>query len=140
MFFMLRSDLEHMKAFERPRAPVINLLPHLDPYLMGYKDRQRYLDMAYYDFVFDRAGNATSIILVDGIVVGVWDFEGGKEPLTKIFLFQEIGKDLRDEICAEAARTGEFIAEAETKVAECDAMIPMTERTMGSMMSPLKGC
>jgi hypothetical protein len=107
---------------------------------MGYKQRDRYLDQEHYDLVFDRSGNATSVILVDGRVVGVWDFEDGKEPLAKVFLFQELGRSLRDGIYAEAEHLGEFIAETKVKIKECESMVPLTERTAGSMMSPLKGC
>jgi len=137
---MFQSDRERVEAVKLPREPVINLLPSLDPYLMGYKERERYLDREHYDLVFDRSGNATSTILVDGKVVGVWDFEDGKESLVKIFLFQDLRKTLRDEIFAKAERLGEFIAETEVKVKACDSMVPLTERTAGSMMSPLKGC
>ena len=35
----------------------------LDPYLMGYKDRERYLDPRFKDFVFDRSGNVTNTIV-----------------------------------------------------------------------------
>jgi hypothetical protein len=138
--FMLQTDKADMQALKLPKEPMINLLPHLDPYLMGYKERERYLDQAFSNLVFDRSGNATSAILVDGKVVGVWDFEEDEEPLVKIFLFQEIGKNLQDEIFVQAERLGEFIAEAKVKVKECESMVPLTERTTGSMMSPLKGC
>ena len=139
-FFVLQADMKQVEAVKPPREPVISLLPYLDPYLMGYKQRERYLDQEHYDLVFDRSGNATSVILVDGKVIGVWDFEDSEEPLAKVFLFQEIGKILREEILVEAERLGEFIAEAKVKVKECDSMVPLTERTAGSMMSPLKGC
>ena len=139
-FFVLQADMKQVEAVKPPREPVISLLPYLDPYLMGYKQRERYLDQEHYDLVFDRSGNATSVILVDGKVIGVWDFEDSEEPLAKVFLFQEIGKILREEILVEAERLGEFIVEAEVKVKECDSMVPLTERTAGSMMSPLKGC
>ncbi|UCF62357.1 MAG: AlkZ family DNA glycosylase [Anaerolineaceae bacterium] len=139
-FFMLQPDKADMEATKLPREPVINLLPYLDPYLMGYKERRRYLDQVHNNLVFDRSGNVTSVILVDGKVVGVWDFEEDKEPLVKIFLFQELGTALRDKIVAEAERMGEFIAEAKVKVKECESMVPLTERTAGSMMSPLKDC
>ena len=139
-FFMLQTDMKQVEAVKPPREPVINLLPILDPYLLGYKQRERYLDQGHYDLVFDRSGNATSTILVDGKVVGVWDFEDDKEPLAKIFLFKEIGKTLREKIFVKAGRLGKFIAEGEVKVKECESMVPLTERTAGSMMSPLKGC
>jgi hypothetical protein len=139
-YFMLQADMKQVEAVKPPHEPVINLLPYLDPYLMGYKQRERYLDQENSDLVFDRSGNATSVILVDGKVIGVWDFEDSEEPLVKIFLFQKIGKTLREEIFVEAERLGEFIAEAKVKVKECESMVPLTERTAGSMMSPLKGC
>jgi hypothetical protein len=137
---MLQSDRERVDAVELPRKPVINLLPSLDPLIMGYKERERYLDQEHYDLVFDRSGNATSVILMDGKVVGVWDFEAGKEPLVMIFLFSKLRQPLRDEIFGKAERLGEFIAEVEVKVKECELMVPLTERTAGSVMSPLKGC
>ncbi|HEY46427.1 MAG: hypothetical protein AMJ88_05120 [Anaerolineae bacterium SM23_ 63] len=139
-FIMLQSDREGVEAAKLPRDPVINLLPILDPYLMGYKERTRYLHQEHYDLVFDRSGNVTSTILVDGRVVGVWDFEDTKGPCIKMFLFRELGKPLRDEIYTKAERLGEFIAEAGVRVKECESMVPLTERTAGSMMSPLKGC
>jgi hypothetical protein len=139
-FIMLQSDRERMEAFKLPREPAINLLPCLDPYLMGYKERARYLDQQNYSLVFDRSGNVTSTILVNGKVVGVWDFEDGEEPLARIFLFQEVGKSLRDEIITRAERLGEFIAETEVRVTECESMAPLTDRPAGSMMSPLKDC
>ncbi len=38
------------------------------------------------DLVFDRSGNSTSTILVDGRVAGVWDFSEGPPPAVKLFL------------------------------------------------------
>jgi hypothetical protein len=139
-FIMLQSDRKRMEAFKLPREPVINLLPSLDPYLMAYKERGRCLTQENYNLVFDRSGNATSTILVNGRVVGVWDFEsGGEEPLVKIFLFQALGMPLRDEIFTKAEHLGQFISDVEVRVMECASMIPLSERTAGSIMSPLKG-
>ncbi|MBM4401088.1 MAG: winged helix DNA-binding domain-containing protein, partial [Crenarchaeota archaeon] len=45
-FLMFDSDICSLEA-SRSRDTV-NLLPSLDPYLMGYKDRERYLDSEYY--------------------------------------------------------------------------------------------
>jgi uncharacterized protein YcaQ len=36
---------------------VVNMLPSMDPYMMGFKDRERYLDSTRYNYVFDRYGN-----------------------------------------------------------------------------------
>ncbi len=132
-----RSSLIHMKT---PKNPVINMLPGLDPYLMGYKDRERYLSSKYYNYVFDRSGNTTSTILVNGEVIGIWDFADKHEPLIKLFLFEGVKESLLKDIHFAAKKIGEFIAHREVQTKECDCMIPLTQRTAGSVMSPLRDC
>ncbi len=132
-----RSSLIHMKT---PKNPVINMLPGLDPYLMGYKDRERYLSSKYYNYVFDRSGNTTSTILVNGEVIGIWDFADKHEPLIKLFLFEGVKESLLKDIHFAAKKIGEFIAYREVQTKECDCMIPLTQRTAGSVMSPLRDC
>lgn len=132
-----RSSLIHMKT---PKNPVINMLPGLDPYLMGYKDRERYLSSKYYNYVFDRSGNTTSTILVNGEVIGIWDFADTHEPLIKLFLFEGVKESLLKDIHFAAKKIGEFIAYREVQTKECDCMVPLTQRTAGSVMSPLRDC
>jgi hypothetical protein len=143
-FIILKSDVALSRQAKIPDSPTMNLLPSLDPYLMGYKERARYLDERDYDYVFDRSGNATSTILVNGRVVGVWDLghhpQDAKEPMVKLFFFREPNSHIRDEIHAQAQDLGRFIAARKVQVRECDTMVPLTERTAGSMMAPLKGC
>jgi uncharacterized protein YcaQ len=137
---MLRSDHMLLERQEFAPASVVNLLPPLDPYLMGYKERARYLSPGHAYHIFDRAGNATSTILVDGRVVGVWDFAEDDPPELRFLLLETIKDDLLEQVCAEAQRLGEFLADGRVVVRHCDAMVPLTERTMGSFLSPLKGC
>lgn len=136
---MFASDRE-MLDDQTINKPVVNLLPVLDPYLMGYKQRERYLADEYYGYVFDRSGNGTSTILIDGRVAGVWDMEEGEEPTVKLLLFEEAPKKIRESIEAGAIEVGRFIVEGDVGARWCDSMIPLTKRTAGSMMSPLKGC
>lgn len=139
-YFLLPSDLSSLIHIQAPKKPVINMLPGLDPYLMGYKDRERYLSPKYYDYVFDRSGNATSTILVDGKVIGVWDFAEKREPLIKLFLFEGVDGSMLKDIHFVAKKIGEFIVNREVQTKECDCMIPLTQRTAGSVMSPLRDC
>jgi hypothetical protein len=136
---MFASDREALDD-QAISKPVVNLLPVLDPYLMGYKQRERYLADEYYAYVFDRSGNGTSTILIDGRIVGIWDMEEDEEPTVKLFLFEEMPKKIRESIEARAREVGRFIVEGDVGVRWCDSMIPLTKRTAGSMMSPLKGC
>lgn len=119
---------------------------------MGYKDRLRYLDEQHRDLIFDRSGNGTSVILVAGRVVGVWDAEDGPEPMVKLLLFHPVNQDVADKlhpqdgshpadaIHAHARALGRFIFDREACIRWRSLMVPLTERTAGSMMSPLKGC
>jgi len=136
-FFLLSSEWEPLRSSEPPRTPMVNLLPHLDPYLMGYKCRERYLDPRYHEVILDRSGNATATILVDGQIIGVWDFD---EPLVKLCLFKEVKKTTIDEIYSEAAKIGAFIADRVVQIKRCDSVVPLTHRTAGAFMSPLKDC
>lgn len=81
-YVILRDDLQLLREAKPAKAPVINLLPSLDPYIMGYRDRTRFLDPERRQQVFDRAGNAIATVWVDGRVVGAWqEQESGIELL-----------------------------------------------------------
>ena len=138
-FFVLQSDMALKKA-SAPENRVVNLLPALDSYIMGYKERERYLSRQHYDKVFDRSGNATSTILLDGKVMGIWDFTSDKKPVVKILLFEQVENSVLTEIYSQAQKIGKFISDKEVTVKECTSMLPLTHRTAGGFMSPLKGC
>jgi hypothetical protein len=117
--------------------PEINLLPNLDPYIMGYKERDRYLDKEYYNYIFDRSGNAVSTIINNGKIIGVWDFEEKPTPFVKIFVFEGYA-DISKEIEKKAREIGNFISGQNVNIKICKDMIPLDKRTVGSFMTPLK--
>ncbi|MBU2597793.1 MAG: winged helix DNA-binding domain-containing protein [Actinobacteria bacterium] len=139
-FILLKTDKRNLKYFNLSRKGIVNFLPVQDPYIMGYKERERYIDPGDYDNVFDRSGNAAATILLDGRVIGVWDFTEKAESTVKIYLFKKVGKALLKRIYSEASRIGKFIADKEVHIKECKHMISLRERTLGGFMSPLKGC
>jgi hypothetical protein len=139
-FVILCSDAERLDQIEPLRRPVVSLLPTLDPYLMGYKERSRTIAHANLPFVFDRTGNATSVILIDGKASGIWDIQRGDESCMKIFFFEAVSEDRRDQVRAAASALGRFIADREVRLRKCDAIVPLTERPAGSVLAPLKGC
>lgn len=117
-FVMLRSDEGLLERVSHEGGWTVNLLPALDPYIMGYKERRRYLDHARYDQVFDRGGNATSTVLVDGRVVGVWAFVEGPEAAVRLTLFEEVEGALSRLIEERARQVGRFLAGGEVEVVE----------------------
>ncbi|MFX1401635.1 MAG: DNA glycosylase AlkZ-like family protein [Promethearchaeota archaeon] len=139
-YLILDSDFESLKNFELTSNKVVNLLPQLDPYLMGYKDRERYIEYNNYEFVFDRSGNITSTILLDGKIIGVWETLEKPNPLIKLLFFGKIEEDILDKVYREAYRIGKFILDQEVVIEECHQMIPLTKRTAGGFMTPLKDC
>jgi len=139
-YVMLASDAERLESSQVYDNPSVSFLPLLDPYLMGYKDRERYLAQEHYTKIFDRSGNVTSTILLNGKIIGVWDFSEEKIPAVKIFLFEKVRTTFSKEIHSHAEKIGKFISGNEVKIKECRSMVPLTERPMGGFMSPLKGC
>jgi predicted DNA-binding transcriptional regulator len=139
-YVLLASDKKRLGSALVPEAPLINFMPLLDPYLMGYKERKRYLIPELQTKVFDRSGNSTFTILLDGRIVGVWDFDEEKEPTVKILLFEKTKPNVLKEIHSKARKIGKFISGDDVQIKQCRSMIPLTERTMGGFMSPLKGC
>ena len=73
--------------------------------------------------------------MLDGKVIGIWDFE---EPFIRIFFFDSVKADVLKEVEAKARSVGVFISGKKVKVKECSSMIPLTQRTAGGFMSPLK--
>ncbi|WP_030485288.1 winged helix DNA-binding domain-containing protein [Nocardioides aequoreus] len=95
--YLLPDDLEPVGE----ARPVASLLPTLDPTLMGWKERDFYLDPADVPYLFDTNGNGGTTAWWDGRVVGCWvqDDDGRVEVL------------LRHDPGAEALRALEVAAE-----------------------------
>jgi hypothetical protein len=113
----------------------VNLLPSLDPYMMGRKERDLYMDSKYYDYVFDRSGNATSTVLHNGKVIGVWDFE---EPHVRVYMFESIHQSALERVYSKADEVGMFISGKEATVNTCDMMVPLSKRTARGVIWPLR--
>jgi hypothetical protein len=133
---MTASALDQTAAVDRGGAPV-NLLPMLDPFTMGYRDRSRLLDPSLNETVIDRGGNATSVVLVDGRVAGVWDFPEAPNTAVRVLLF-EPGHRGRKRILEHAAETAAFWFDRPARVEEYTSMIPLRQRS-GVMRRPLDG-
>ena len=136
-YLMLQADRTALELSKPSLQRTVNLLPALDPYLMGYKERERYLDYDHYEMVFDRGGNATYTILVDGRVSGVWDLSQGPRPTVKVFAFRSFDKKVMGMVESRARAMGQFITDEPVSVEMCDDMVPLPKRTAGGFMSPL---
>ena len=70
----------------------------------------------------------------------MWDYEQKGGWKIKLHFFKDLSARVRSTIKNKALALGEFIADEEVEVQTCGSMIPFSERTVGSFMSPLKGC
>ncbi len=135
---VLDIDRAALRDMEVPRRPAVSLLPALDPYVMGYKVRERMLDPAFNDHVIDPSGNVVQSIIVDGRIVGVWDLEEGKDPVVLLHFLEKVAKDVQRRIRTRAGALGRFITDSDAQVREQEEMAPLSERTRGSFMRPLR--
>ncbi|MFX1376185.1 MAG: DNA glycosylase AlkZ-like family protein [Promethearchaeota archaeon] len=138
-FLLYEEDIEAIEYIEDQEL-TLTLLPELDPYPMGYKERDRYIDRKNYNYVIDKSGNITATILLNGVVIGVWDTESKKENIVKLYLFQQLEQELRSELHSKAQEVGKFFFDEDVEIEECRSMMPLTERTAGGFMTPLNGC
>ncbi len=138
IYIMLSEQVNTLISANQIKEDTVNLLPGLDPYVMGYKERDRYLDSKNYNYIFDSAGNAASTILLNGKIVGIWDAYEKPNNIIKLFLFEDIKNKVLEQIRLSAKRVGKFMLAKEAQIKECDSMTPLTRRTAGGVMTPLK--
>jgi hypothetical protein len=107
----LRDTLEQMQN-PRPLG-VVNLLPLFDAYLMGLGRKQEIeplLSLAYQKQVFRPQGWISAVILLDGFISGIWEYQNQRSEITlRVNLFSKLSSTLRDGIAAEAERLGQFL-------------------------------
>ena len=104
---MLTEDAERLSALDLPDSPYVWFLPGLDPYIMGYRDRRRFLAPEHRAKVFDRAGNATATVWAEGRVVGAWGQRGDGNVVYR--LFEPVGEEARALLDGEARRLEAFL-------------------------------
>jgi hypothetical protein len=114
-YFMLADDAQRLCDFAPPDEAYVFFLPILDPYIMGYRDRRRFLAQEHRAKLFDRAGNAVPTVWVNGRVVGAWgqrevDGEPGRTKGSVVFkLFEPVGQDVQALLANEARRLEDFL-------------------------------
>ena len=137
-FLMHAADVDELASVGAPPSPSISFLPCLDPLLMGYRRRGRFIDDAHRPLVFDAAGRATSIILVDGRVAGVWDTVTEPEPRVLVHLFGETPASSLSAVSERAAEVGRFLFSEDVAAVFTPSMQPLTARPAGAVFKPLR--
>ena len=116
-----------------------HLLPPLDALPMGYRSAQSWVPAEWTPWVFDAAGNSTSVILRDGQVVGVWDFIQLEDILyeARVALFDP-GERVSFELDQEVAALSRFLGVEVGDIVQVKPDRPLKEAGENAFRSPLR--
>lgn len=134
-----------VRAFEgtRPFANRVNLLPALDPYLMGYAEasRTRFADRDLLPYLYDKNGvNPTSVILVEGAVAGLWDYTVGDRKIEiRVGLFEDPTPRAMEAIEAEVGLVAGYFNARDVKITRVRIRHPIADRGPTAYLKPLAG-
>jgi hypothetical protein len=136
-FLIDEADIGFAQRGATVSTGLISLLPVLDPYLQGYRNRERVIDPKRRHFVVDPGGNSTSVILVGGRAAGVWGFVAQPSPELRVYFFDPADARTRRTVRTLASELAGFFSHESVPVVERDHMTPLTQRTAGGFLSPL---
>jgi len=114
----------------------VQALPALDPYVQGYRDRERLMDPARFDFVYDGGGNSAATLVCRGRVIGVWQTQNKPVEAVRYHLFADEPDTVRKMAEEDLASAGAMYFDREVDVIEVTDMTSL--RAGGrSAMHPL---
>jgi hypothetical protein len=105
----LTASLEQMNALDP--SPTARLLPNFDPYTIAVARHSPYLmPEQYKGRVYRPQGWISPVVLVDGRIEGVWEYDKQRAKLAlKVKMFTPATAEVQQSIQAEAARLGSFL-------------------------------
>ncbi len=114
------------------------LLPVWDVLMVAYRNRDRLFDPSYAPLVYDRYGNATSVVWDKGRVVGQWDLGGDDSPLNiKVAPFSDWPKRLWSDVGKQTSRIAELIGAESLTVTPIDEPVDLLDSTRNRFLAPL---
>jgi hypothetical protein len=118
----------------------LNFLPPWDPYTLGWRCRKRLADKEILPFVYDANGNATSVIIDHGKVIGLWQFRDNENNMLEYHIFQryqERKKAVLQKIEDWTRTIGKLTGSPIVNIVERKLLMPLAERPAGSFLWPL---
>ncbi len=114
------------------------LLPVWDVLLVAYRNRDRFIEPSYAPLAYDRYGNATSVVLDRGRVVGQWDLGSKDSPLEiKVAPFSSWSKRLWGDVENQARRIAKLIGASDVSVTEIDEPVDLLDSSRNRFLAPL---
>jgi uncharacterized protein YcaQ len=104
----LPADVAKMRR--ATTKPTVRLLPGFDPYVVGFRPREGFLDKRFTDRVYRKAAWISPVVLVDGRAAGVWKPEKkGARLEVSVQPFARLSPAHRKAVAQEADRLGKFL-------------------------------
>lgn len=135
---MHAADLEELESATQVDRPSVALLPALDPLLMGVMRRDLLVADATRRYIFDPKGSATSVVLLDGHVAGIWDVLHDGEQGIAVHLFDDVDRRTREAIRARVTGVAQVLFGQPMQPVWLDTMLPLGTRPGGSVLRPLR--
>ncbi|SEF50382.1 Winged helix DNA-binding domain-containing protein [Thermomonospora echinospora] len=133
----LTDELDALTATSPGDGRGVRLLPVWDSYFMGYATkpagRARQVREEDYPRVYDKIGNATSVVVRDGMAAGVWELDADGGTLTVAPFDEELPWD---DVAAQAAALGQAIG-TELKVVRAHVPGPLSDGPRNTFLSPI---
>ena len=118
----------------------ILFLPLWDAYPLGWRDRTRVVETRFAPWVYDQAGNTTSIILEEGRCIGLWQFRDGDSIALEFHIFEPYANRLNAvRLAAEthAAQLSVVASARDVRVIERALPAALADRPTASFLWPL---
>ena len=104
----LAADAEALASV--PRASSVRLLPAFDPYVVGFRPRERFVAESHEARIFRPQGWISPVLLVDGAAAGVWKHERRRSALElTVEPFATLTDARRGAVAQEAELLGAFL-------------------------------
>jgi hypothetical protein len=130
--------VEGRAAAAPPRG--VRLLPWWDTLFVTWRNRSRLLSDDLAPFIYDGDGNATSVVLIDGVPAGVWNLGTGDDELEITAApFAEFGSRHWKEIEVEAEMIGGLAGARSVEVVRREEAPDLTRGRRNLFLRPLTG-
>lgn len=135
----LKETVENLRKRNQAEEE-IQLLPPWDPYTLGWRCRKRIADKEILPFLYDHHGNATSVIVDGGRVIGIWQFRDNETNMLEYHVFSRYADRKRAALQKIEDWTRAIIkltGASSVNIIERGLPIPLIERPAGSFLWPL---
>lgn len=122
-----------------PSAVGVRLLPVWDTALIGHVDRRRIVPDEWTQHVYDRSGNATSVVVADGRAAGLWQLDGQEKLTIRAAPFTEFAASTRDSIAGEAETIARALGAGLEGVEFVELPPPLQTAPRNRFLAPLGG-